>query len=67
MGKGKWTAAFRYNSVMVDREKVRSTWRVWRVQGETLIDTVTGRSENLGMLVAAILGEGYAGLVPKDD
>jgi hypothetical protein len=67
MGKGKWTAAFRYNSVMVDREKVRPTWRVWRVQGETVIDTVTGRCENLGTLVAAILGEGFAGLVPKDD
>ncbi len=56
MGKGKWTAAFRYNSVMVDREKMKPTWRVWKVEGETMIDTVTGRHENVGALVAAILG-----------
>jgi hypothetical protein len=58
IGKGKWTGAFRYNSVLVDREKVLSTWRVWRVEGEVLVDSVTGRRENLGTLVAAILGEG---------
>ena len=57
LGKEKWTAAFRYNSVKVDREKLRATWRVWKVEGETVVDTLTGRRENLGTLVAAILGE----------
>jgi hypothetical protein len=62
MGKEKWTAAFRYNSVMVDREKMKPTWRVWKVEGETMVDILTGRRENLGTLVAAILGDGYPGV-----
>jgi hypothetical protein len=57
MGKGKWTGALRYNSVMVDLDRVRSTWRVWKIEGESLIDSSTGRRENLGSLVASLLGD----------
>jgi len=57
MGKGKWTGALRYNSVMVDQDRVRSTWRVWKIEGESLIDSSTGRRENLGSLVASLLGD----------
>jgi hypothetical protein len=56
MGKGKWTGAFRYNSVMVDQDHVSSTWRVWKVEGDSLVDSLTGRRENLGFLVAALIG-----------
>lgn len=59
IGKGKWTSAFRYNSVMVEHDKMKATWRIWKVEGTTVIDTVSGRRENLGTLVAAILGEGF--------
>lgn len=57
VGKGKWTGALRYNSVMVDRERVRSTWCVWKVEGESLVDSSTGRRENLGSLLVALLCE----------
>lgn len=67
MGKGKWTAAFRYNSVMVDREKMKPAWRVWKVEGEIMVDTLTGRRENLGTLVAAILGGGFQGTASAND
>jgi hypothetical protein len=67
LGKGKWTAAFRYNSVMVEHEKIRPTWRVWRVEGETMIDALTGRRENLGILVAAILGENFQANPAKEE
>lgn len=67
MGKGKWTAAFRYNSVMVDREKMKPTWRIWKVEGETMIDVLTGRRENVGTLVAAILGDCFPGVATNAD
>lgn len=57
LGKEKWTATFRYNSVKVNREKLKATWKVWKIDGETVVDTLTGRRENLGILVAAILNE----------
>ncbi|MFA0889072.1 MAG: hypothetical protein ACC613_08260 [Synergistales bacterium] len=65
MGKGKWTGALRFNSVMVEHEKIRPTWRVWRVEGEILVDSLTGRRENLGTLVAAILGNGFPSAGPS--
>lgn len=58
---GKWVSAFRVNSVKVDISKAKAAWRAWRLDGESLTDTLTGRVEEFGAVLATLLGERAAG------
>ena len=63
---GKWVSAFRVNSVKVEESKVKAAWRAWRLDGESLTDTLTGRIEEFGAFLATLLAERPAVSPPMD-
>lgn len=64
---GKWVSAFRVNSVKVDGSKVKAAWRAWRLDGESLTDTLTGRVEEFGAFLATLLAERPASTPPTEE
>ena len=45
----------------------RTAWRAWRLDGGSLTDTLTGRVEEFGALLATLLGEGPGGPLPMEE
>jgi len=68
VGKGgKWVSVFTVNSVKVETSKVKAAWRAWRLDEGSLTDTLTGRVEEFGALLATLLGEVPGGSPPSEE
>jgi len=59
MGEGRegWKALLRSAHVMARGDETESTWRVWIVRGDSLEDSLTGRTIRAGVLLSMMLSE----------
>ncbi|GAB6280330.1 MAG: hypothetical protein STSR0007_03930 [Thermovirga sp.] len=57
-GRDGWRALARSSHVMANESQARGCWKVWARDGESLVDTVTGRSFPVGELLGLFLPQG---------